>query len=387
MRLECLEGRELLTAVAVPSGLVSWWAANGTASDVMGLNNATLQNGTTYVAGEVGKSFSFDGVNDRAAVADSSSLAFTASFSIEGWIKMNAFPSSGNQGEIMFRGDDRGGLDPYSLSTQPDGTLSFGMTPLVGNGSSLNTPISLGQFTHVAATMDDATGLMSLYVNGVLAAQTTTDVRPFANLDPASNPGVGIGNANGPSHNIPFNGLIDELSVYNRTLTSGEVLGVFKAGSDGKVFSPIAVDGPSVIEGATGTTTPVTFTIQRTGSLSGSLTVNWATADDTASAGSDYVAASDTVTFADGESMKTVQVTVNGDNTGEANETFRLIATPVGGTSVMGVATILNDDAALSISDASAIEGDSTIRYFDDFVPPQAQLGGGRYAAFGSDGN
>ena len=41
-------------------------------------------------------------------------------------------------------------------------------------------------------------------------------------------------------------------------ITAGEVQGIYKAGSDGKVFSPISVDNPSVIEGATGTTTPVT---------------------------------------------------------------------------------------------------------------------------------
>ena len=58
-----------------------------------------------------------------------------------------------------------------------------------------------------AATLDDATGLMSLYVNGALAAQTTTDVRPFANLDPTQEPGVGIGNSNAlDNYNVPFNG-------------------------------------------------------------------------------------------------------------------------------------------------------------------------------------
>src|SRR5262245_66467685 len=89
-----------------------------------------------------------------------------------------------------------------------------------------------------------------------------------------------------------LNGLVDEVSVYNRALTPGEIFGIYKAGSDGKVVSPVAVDFPSGIEGAGGTTAPVTFTIQRTGSLTGPLMVTWATADDTATAGSDYVAAS-----------------------------------------------------------------------------------------------
>ncbi len=69
VRLEHLEGRELLTAVAVPSGIVSWWTANSTAADAMGLNNATLSN-VTYSSGEVGKAFSFNGLNGWAALGD-----------------------------------------------------------------------------------------------------------------------------------------------------------------------------------------------------------------------------------------------------------------------------------------------------------------------------
>ena len=131
----------------------------------------------------------------------------------------------------------------------------------------------------------------------------------------------------------------------------------------------------------------MTFTITRTGSLTGSLTVNWTTADDTAKAGTDYVATSGTVTFAVGQATQTVQVTVNGTNTDGPNVDFELIATLSVGTSIMGVAAIQNANSAVSISDASATEGNTTIRYFDDFVPMQAPLTGIRDFAFGPDGN
>src|SRR5262249_8835115 len=137
------------------------------------------------------------------------------------------------------------------------------------------------------------------------------------------------------------NGFVDEVSVYNRALTSTEIQSIYDAGSDGKVLSPIAVDSPSVVDGSGGATTPVTFTITRTGSLSGSLTVNWTTADDTAVAGTNYVAASGTVTFADGQATQTVQVTTLNDPNPEPNVDFKLIATPASGTSIMGLATIL----------------------------------------------
>src|SRR5205823_976257 len=146
-----------------------------------------------------------------------------------------------------------------------------------------------------------------LYINGSLADQAVTTVRPFRDLDPVSNPGIGIGNTGAyptTPYNYPFNGLIDELSVYNRALTAGEVQGIYSAGADGKIKSPnyFAADYPSVLEGPAATTTPVTYTIRRVGSLAGQAVVNWTTADGTATAGSDYVAASGQIVFQDGES-------------------------------------------------------------------------------------
>ena len=318
--LEMLEDRTVPTAVAAPSGLVSWWTANNTAADAMGLNDATLSN-VTYATGEVGKAFSFNGTNGWAALGDPSSLAFTSSLSIEGWIKVNAFSSSG--GVILFRGDDRPGLDPYILSADPDGTLKFHVQSLT-TGSDLKIPLATGQLIHVAATLDDATGSMSLYVNGVLAAQTVTTARPFGPLDPTQQPGVGIGNSNAPSnYNVPFNGLIDELSVYNRALTPGEVFGIYKAGSSGKVISPIAVDGPSVIDGSGGATTPITFTITRSGTGAAS-TVYVSTAPGSASTGDFAVVDKLAVEFAAYETTKTVKVNTYVDNLTEGTESFTL---------------------------------------------------------------
>src|SRR5580692_84561 len=46
-----------------PSGLVSWWPADGFALDVAGTNNGELQMGAGYVSGEVGLAFNLDGTN------------------------------------------------------------------------------------------------------------------------------------------------------------------------------------------------------------------------------------------------------------------------------------------------------------------------------------
>jgi len=155
LAVEGLEERTVLAAVAPPSGLVSWWTADNTGADLKGLNNATLSNGTTYAAGKVGQAFSFDGVDDRAAVADADSLKFTASMSIEGWILVRAYLTTGNT-QVFWRGDDRAPLVPYKLYIAPDGKLHF----QVNNASSadVHAPVPLGQLVHVAATLDDATG-------------------------------------------------------------------------------------------------------------------------------------------------------------------------------------------------------------------------------------
>jgi hypothetical protein len=376
--LEALEDRTVPTAVALPSNAVSWWTANSTANDALGLNNATLSN-VTYTTGEVGKAFSFNGTNSWASLGDPSSLAFTASFTIEGWIKANA-----STGVVYFRGDNRGGLDPINLSFDGNNNLQFAVTNSSNTSSVLKTTVTLGQFIHVAATLDDATGTMTLYENGAVVAQTVTTIRPFGALDPTQNPGVGIGNTNyPPNFNVPFNGLIDELSVYNRALTAGEVLGIYKAGSSGKVISPIAVTGSSVVNGSG----PVTFTITRT-NTSGSLTANWTTADDTAKAGTNYVAASGTITFADGQASQTVTVTTLNDTTPEPNVDFELIATPSGGTSVMGIATILTNTTNISVSSASAVEGGNSLKFLDHFIDAgSGGLSRAKGSAFGPDGN
>ena len=62
-RLEVLEDRTVPTAVAAPSNLVSWWTANNTAADAMGLNNASLSN-VTYSAGKVGNDLCMHAMGD-----------------------------------------------------------------------------------------------------------------------------------------------------------------------------------------------------------------------------------------------------------------------------------------------------------------------------------
>jgi hypothetical protein len=110
----------------------------------------------------------------------------------------------------------------------------------------------------------------------------------------------------------------------------------------------LSIDDVSVNEGSAGTST-ATLTVTLSAAAAGAVTVNYATVDGTATAGSDYLAGSGTLTFAIGETVKTVAITINGDAVVEPNETFRVdLAGPTGATiaDAQGQGTVVNDDVA-----------------------------------------
>ncbi|MFN2471085.1 MAG: Calx-beta domain-containing protein [Gaiellaceae bacterium] len=132
---------------------------------------------------------------------------------------------------------------------------------------------------------------------------------------------------------------------------------------DNDPLAKLTVDDVSKLEGTGGTTT-FTFNVRLAPTSGRTVTVQYATQDGSAVAGSDYTAKTATLTFAKGETVKQVDVTVTGDSTFEADETFSLALSNVGKAEIqdsIGVATIRNDDTApyLSIDDKSIIEGNS----------------------------
>ncbi|MFO0800037.1 MAG: Calx-beta domain-containing protein [Gemmataceae bacterium] len=109
---------------------------------------------------------------------------------------------------------------------------------------------------------------------------------------------------------------------------------------------------------------PAVFTVTLSGPSPDTILVPYATADGTAAAGADYTAASGTLTFAPGETSKTVSVALLNDTRDEPDETFVLnLGTPTNAiiTVGQGVATITDDDPtpSLSISGVTQAEGDS----------------------------
>ena len=145
----------------------------------------------------------------------------------------------------------------------------------------------------------------------------------------------------------------------------------------------ITASTPSQVEGNSGTTS-VSFAIAYTGNPN-PFSIDWATADGTATAGSDYVAASGTVTFSGlgSDRTKTAAVLIKGDTTAEANETFTVtISNPQPSTNVVidtptATQTIADDDssASFAIGDVTAAEGNAGSSTFSFAVTKTGSTG------------
>jgi uncharacterized protein YhjY with autotransporter beta-barrel domain len=121
----------------------------------------------------------------------------------------------------------------------------------------------------------------------------------------------------------------------------------------------VTVSSPNAVEGNAGTTS-LAFLVTLTAPAAATVQATYNTSNGTATAGSDYQAASGTLTFPPGQTTQIVNVIVNGDTAFEPNETLTLTVTPTGGAPVSGTGTIVNDDApGVSVANASVTEGNS----------------------------
>lgn len=121
----------------------------------------------------------------------------------------------------------------------------------------------------------------------------------------------------------------------------------------------IRISDVSWQEGNTGTNS-LTFFLDLSFPGAQPISVNYATASGSATAGSDYQATSGTLTFVPGETSKTITILVNGDRLPEPNETFFVnLSSPTNATITdgQGVGTIVDDEPRVSISNVSKKEG------------------------------
>jgi uncharacterized repeat protein (TIGR01451 family)/CSLREA domain-containing protein len=125
-----------------------------------------------------------------------------------------------------------------------------------------------------------------------------------------------------------------------------------------------AIDDQTVTETDGGSTATASFTVTLSAASGKPIGMDWATADGTATAGADYTAASGSLSFATGETSKTIDVTVTGDDIDEFDETFTVDLsgeTNVTPADASGLGTITDDDdtPTVAIDDQTVTEGHS----------------------------
>lgn len=171
--------------------------------------------------------------------------------------------------------------------------------------------------------------------------------------------------------------LVNLSNGVNVTITDGQATGTI-TDDDGEPLLSIA--SASVLEGAAGSTN-LALEVTLSAASGQPVTVQWATADGTATAGSDYAGASGTLTLAAGALSGSLLVPVLGDVLDEADEAFTVtLSAPVNAGLLVASAsgTILDDDDAplLTITDATITEGSSgspELLFFVDLSAPSGQ--------------
>ena len=217
-----LDGGEI-APVYYAAGLMNHWkldeAQGITASDSAGSQNGILQNMTdeSWVHGRTGYALSFDGLDDYIEVTGYKGITGTASRTCCAWIKTIA----AQQGSILSWGGELNG-QKWIFRVESNGTLAVG----VGGGYVCTTAtVNNGQWHHVAAVLNDdgspSVNEIRLYVDGLLqgtTANTTQSIETIASRD------VLIGAYNNAGVlSMYFNGLIDDVCIYNRAIGIDEI--------------------------------------------------------------------------------------------------------------------------------------------------------------------
>jgi hypothetical protein len=212
-----------IPCAVLPPGLISWWSGNGSANDIIGANNGTLVNGTSFAPGKVRQAFSLDGVDDHIIIPHNLNLN-PANISVEAWIK--AKNTSAYQ-IVIDKGHGNGNNSGWVLQIRPAGIVDF----CYGNGTldyacATSTSILTDDaWHHVAGTFDGAE--VKMYIDGNLE-----DSLAYSGTPQANDQDVYIGAAWWGEPRF-FSGLIDEVQIFSRALSAEEIAATYNAGDVG----------------------------------------------------------------------------------------------------------------------------------------------------------
>lgn len=219
----------LCAAQTIPSyvpttGLVGWWPFNGNANDESGNGNNGIVNGailTTDINTNSNSAYYFDGVDDNIAVSSLNNLQYnpiTYSF----WFNPTALcvPQSNDCWSMMIGRDQFGNLNQgvfTTLNHNSNGTYNRLLYYTGGDDSRPDTTPLVNTWYHLVFTYDN-TGAVNWYLNNTLISVDNLTINSNANIQ------FNIGSG---GNRYYFNGKIDDIGIWNRVLTPGEVAGLY----------------------------------------------------------------------------------------------------------------------------------------------------------------
>ena len=252
-------------AQAAGTGLVAAYGFNsgsGTVTpDDSGTGNTGAITGATWsAAGRYGGALSFNGTNAWVTVPHSASLGLTTGMTLEAWLRPAS--STGWQSALMKEraGGMSYGLYGFDNSGKPPAVYGRVSADVEAKGVSA---LALNAWTHVAGSYDGAT--LRIYVNG-----TQVGTKALTGSLASSTAALRIGGNS--VWGEYFNGLIDEVRVYNRALTAAEIA------TD--LATPVA---PAVAD----TTPPVITAVTANGVSATGASLRWST-DEPADSVAEY---------------------------------------------------------------------------------------------------
>ena len=209
------------------NGLVGYWPFNGNANDESGKGNNGIVSGATLTTdrfGNLNSAYSFDGSNDFIQVADNDILSLTFNtFCISFWININSFTK--NMGILAKR--TLGGVAAsnweYNMqirsSNESYETYLWNSAGNCGVFSGPNAIVTKSKiWVNYILTSDGSN--IKLYKDGILVDQgTKLTTCSFSNGTGPLTIGVG----GGWNESVYFNGLIDDVRIYNRSLSDLEI--------------------------------------------------------------------------------------------------------------------------------------------------------------------
>ena len=205
------------------NSVASWQFEDGNAAtsfddETTNANNGTCTSCPTWTqTGYSGGAYTFDGANNAITVPDSSSLSLTTSGAVSFWVNLAGAPST--FGNVFDKGNWGGGHNYYSCYFY-SGTLrcdTAGASSTVGSVSTTTVSQFLNTWKYVVFTWDGSK--QYLYVNGTKEDEDTQTQTPDT-----TGYTFNIGRAS-----YAPNGIIDELNVYNRTLSAAEITALYNA--------------------------------------------------------------------------------------------------------------------------------------------------------------